>query len=278
MEALLKVANCTGDRPASLRMVLDKIMVHIRGLEALGVTSEQYGSLLIPVIMTKLPSETRLRIARETGREAWRIGPLLDIIKTEVEAREASEGATMNINRPTGPLPRNSNLPTASSLVASNYKPRCVYCEDEHYSASCTKITAASDRRGILLKTGRCFNCLKTRHKSKDCDSTRTCRYCHQRHHQSICDHLPVSPDLEKARKVTTNTTTKASNGKKVVLLQTAQAVAIGDSAQIPIRILLDSGSQLSYITNTLRQRLKLKSTRREKLSLNTFGNSSFNA
>ena len=29
MEALLKVANCTGDRPASLRMVFDKIMVHI---------------------------------------------------------------------------------------------------------------------------------------------------------------------------------------------------------------------------------------------------------
>ena len=28
MEALLKVANCTGDRPASL-MVFDKIMVHI---------------------------------------------------------------------------------------------------------------------------------------------------------------------------------------------------------------------------------------------------------
>ena len=44
-------------------MVFDKIMIHIRGLEALGVTSEQYGSLLIPVIMTKFPSEIRLRIA-----------------------------------------------------------------------------------------------------------------------------------------------------------------------------------------------------------------------
>ena len=99
MEALLKVANCTADQPASLRMVFDKIMVHTRGLEALGVTSEQYGSLLIPVIMTKLPSETRLRIARETGREAWRIGPLLNIIKIEVEAWEVSEGAIMNVNR-----------------------------------------------------------------------------------------------------------------------------------------------------------------------------------
>ena len=150
-----------------------------------------------------------------------------------MEAQEASEGATMNVNRPTEPFPRNLNLPTAHSLVASNYKPWCVYCEDEHYSVSCTKITAASDRRGILLKTRCSFNCLKTRHKSKDSDSTRTCRHCHQCHHQSICDHLPVSPDLEKARNVTTNTTTKVNNDNKVVLLQTVQAVAIEHSVQI---------------------------------------------
>ena len=86
MEGLLKVANCTGHRPASLCGVFDKIMVHVRGLEALGITSEQYGSLLIPVIMTKFPSDIHLRIARETGRDAWKIGPLLDIIKIEVEA------------------------------------------------------------------------------------------------------------------------------------------------------------------------------------------------
>lgn len=220
MEGLLKVANCTGERRSSLRVVFDRVMVHIRGLEALGVTSEQYGSLLIPVIMTKFPSDIHVRIARETGREAWRIEPLLDIIKTEVETREVSEGATMSANKPTGSLPRNPVLPTASSLVASNYKPRCVYCDDEHYSASCPKVTTVSDRKGILLRTGHCFNCLRTRHKSKDCDSTKTCRNCHQRHHQSICDRLPPSQEVEKMRNGTT--TTKASNGKKVVLLQTA--------------------------------------------------------
>ena len=39
MEELLRVPGCTGDRPASLRSVLDKIMVHVRGLESLGITS-----------------------------------------------------------------------------------------------------------------------------------------------------------------------------------------------------------------------------------------------
>ena len=93
------------------------------------------------------------------------------MIKKEVEAREASEGAVVSTNRPNGPVPRNPLIPSASSLVtnSSNCKPECVYCDDGHYSASCTKVTSVTDRKGILLKTGRCFNCLKTRHKSRDC-------------------------------------------------------------------------------------------------------------
>ena len=96
MEGLLKIPNCGGDRSASLRAVFDNIMVHVHGLEALGVGSEQYGSLLIPVIMTKFPADIHLQIAKETGREAWRIDELLQIVKQEVEAIEASEGAVVN--------------------------------------------------------------------------------------------------------------------------------------------------------------------------------------
>ena len=55
MDELLKVPACTSDHPASLRSVYNKINVHIRGLSTLGIESEQYGSLLIPVVMTKLP-------------------------------------------------------------------------------------------------------------------------------------------------------------------------------------------------------------------------------
>ena len=53
MEELL----CVVDKPSQLRFLYDKISVNIRGLEALGVQSEQYGSLLIPIIMAKLPDE-----------------------------------------------------------------------------------------------------------------------------------------------------------------------------------------------------------------------------
>ena len=45
--------------------------------------------------MSKLPNDIRLRIARETTSEVWKMDELLEVIKAEVEAREASEGTKL---------------------------------------------------------------------------------------------------------------------------------------------------------------------------------------
>jgi len=213
-------------------------MVHIRGLEALEVPSEQYGSLLIPLIMAKFPSDIRLRITRGTGKGAWKIGPLLDILKEAVEAQEASEGSTIGTIKPAASPTRHPSNHTASSLVASDYKVHCVYCNGEHFSASCTAVVIAANWKEILLKSGRCFNCLKTRHKLKDCDSSKNSRYCHKRHHQSICEH-PTSPHKTAVQPASLTTQQSTDNNsdpsgttssalskpaprKRLVLLQTA--------------------------------------------------------
>ena len=69
MDELLKIPNCTTDKPQMLRSVYDQINVHIRGLAALSVNPEQYGSLLIPMITSKLPGDVQLRIVREMEGE-----------------------------------------------------------------------------------------------------------------------------------------------------------------------------------------------------------------
>ena len=108
--------------------------------------------------MTKFPSDIHLRIARETGREAWRINDLLRIVKQEVEARKASEGAAVSPVRVPAQSGRSPPFnSTASSLVTSNRKLQCVNCSGKHFSASYSKIITVKDRRDILLKSGQCF-------------------------------------------------------------------------------------------------------------------------
>ena len=122
MDQLLKVSPCSNDRPASLRCVYDQICVHSRGLASLGITSDQYGSLLIPVIMSKLPPEIRLQIVRNSKASVWKIEELLHVIKIEVEAKEASEMTMTKTSesksaQPFGNSRFRNQPPTANSLV-----------------------------------------------------------------------------------------------------------------------------------------------------------------
>ena len=64
MDELLKIPSCVGGKTSQLRYVYDKFSIHAGGLESLGVTAGQYGSMLIPVVMSKLPTEIRVQIAR----------------------------------------------------------------------------------------------------------------------------------------------------------------------------------------------------------------------
>ena len=77
MDELLKIPGCTSDKASQLRFVYDKISVN---MESLGVSSSQYGSLLIPVIMSKLPQEVRIQVARNTAQEVWQMSDILNVI------------------------------------------------------------------------------------------------------------------------------------------------------------------------------------------------------
>lgn len=57
MEELLKIPVSLGDKASQLWFVYDKISINVRGLASLGVNSTQFGNLLIPVVMYKLPQE-----------------------------------------------------------------------------------------------------------------------------------------------------------------------------------------------------------------------------
>ena len=85
----------------------------------------------------------------------------------------------------------------------------------------------------------------------------------------------------EEDKNTITNVTTNDDEGfvvhascdKNGILLQTARASILpaDDSAQVQSRILFDSGSQKSYISDKVRHTLKLKAIRVEKVVIKTF-------
>ena len=240
-----------------------------------------------------------MQIARNTNQDVWEISDLLAVIQREVEAREISENVKVNSEqRKEQPAKPQRNLPTAATLVArdssvsSNGVPQCVYCSARHFFASCDRVTDVINRREILKRDRRCFLCLRKGHRNTQCP-------CHGNHHQSVCERrhidpraVPFQPQANHAKLAqetnrssensnptsVSHTTTASSKGQSKVLLQTVATLAHADhqSDPVPVRILLDSGSQRSYCTNTLKEKLGLVPTKTETLSLNTFGDERF--
>ena len=90
MDNLIKLENVSGSRASikELRNVYDKIESHLRSLLTLGVNSEHYGPMLIPILVNKLPCEIRLEISRKLGKDYWKIAEFIDVLKIEITACE----------------------------------------------------------------------------------------------------------------------------------------------------------------------------------------------
>ena len=83
-----------------LRLLYDRVEAHVRALQVLGINSESYGKLLIPLLMEKVPPNMRLRISRTVDQPEWDLDVLLDAFDHEIEARERCEPIGTN---PTDP-------------------------------------------------------------------------------------------------------------------------------------------------------------------------------
>ena len=300
-EAVTSAHNLKG-----LRHLHDTVESHIRSLKTLGVTSDSYGSLLSPVLLKKLPQDLRLIISRKIVGREMKLDELLELVEEELVARERT------MVNPMPAPPRGSTPHTAATLMSGtpSSNPTCSFCRQPHASVSCSKIPNITDRKQALLRAGRCFMCLRRGHRGRECRSGIRCRNCNGRHHVSICEgtrggqpsgqnnaapsnNTPMTNSsstglnpgalpfttVPTTSSITAPTTSTASilctGAQQAVLLQTARTAAHNPhkpQCKMEVRILLDRGSQRSYISQQVQEKLSLLPVGEQKLSIATFG------
>ena len=286
MEQLLNVESITSPHDVKgLRQLYDVIESNVRSLKSLGVKADSYGSLLSSVLMNKLPAELRLIVSRKFGdSDSWQFDELLKLIEEEVQVRERSSARTSQSER------RHKELPTAATLLTDTQSPQCCFCQQNHPSQNCQAVTGIDSRREVLRKTGRCYICLRKGHVSRTCRSRIKCLTCHGRHHVAICS-VAARPKTEEPKASTESDHTSGLNVQapayqpktsnlwtytgKQVLLQTAQTTAFNPDCptmSARVRIVMDTGSQMSYVTDAVRQQLALTSAGERSISIMTFG------
>lgn len=68
--------------------VYDSTEAIIRSLKNLGIESVQYGSLLVPVMLSKPPNDSQLPISTKFDKNLWDFNAFLGAFRGELEARE----------------------------------------------------------------------------------------------------------------------------------------------------------------------------------------------
>ena len=279
MAALLRLQSHPNERVANLRYILDSIIIHFRGLESLGMPSERYGSLLLPIIMNRMPKEITCQVAKKITKEIWPIEEILDIIRSEVEAKEFSEKvvASKPTERPVSLRPRPKHVHgTTQSFVAKVEKgsPTCLFCKEQHLSIKCTKVTDVRERKALIQEAKVCF-CLKPGQQAKTCDINY--RKCGGHLHQTIC-FKKTSAEIKPNESSETSSLSASSKSMETVLVMTASAFVYGEDKgqKTKITILFDSGSQRSYVSEKLARQLTLDAKAKETVNLNTFGSTKY--
>uniref|UniRef100_A0A1X7SZU3 CCHC-type domain-containing protein n=1 Tax=Amphimedon queenslandica TaxID=400682 RepID=A0A1X7SZU3_AMPQE len=156
------------------------------------------------------------------------------------------------------------------------------------------KVPGMDERKRLIREQGRCFLCLRPGHISKHCRSSLKCTNCNGRHHASVCmrnskpkvgqkpptpsSSSPVQSELNPETLPFENSKTGATfytSAGESTLLQVARVFAFNPNEhgnRMSLFVLLDSGSQCSYVTNSVCKRLGLPSLGTKSVSIVTFG------
>ena len=299
MNALLEMPIPTNSSPA-LQLFYDSIESHARSLSSLGKSRETYGSLLVPIILNKLPADVKKNLARQHGSDQWTIDELQGALLNEIRILEMGSHHLLKGQSSSPQFTASFHTNSTRKSPSDPQTPKklaCVYCKGPHGSGTCEVIKDHQKRLEIIKREKLCFNCLG-RHIVPNCKSKYRCRKCGRKHHTSICSVSPTdgatppshpTQPPTSATQTTRNTDTTTSSATSLTalthppshnvlvkdnscLLKTAVATITSSHVETEANILFDEGSQRSFLTQELADSLSLKPHKKENISLAAFG------
>ncbi|XP_023937546.1 uncharacterized protein LOC112045551 [Bicyclus anynana] len=283
-------------RPEAL---IDKALEEIKQLPALGPTTSELNIFAVKVrnivstihnvegldgclqnrmltrgIVEKLPPDMRRSFAKYAS-ENRRPGEPHIVILSRYLNNEATIGLEFTYSKPAGPstsarkeltskfsstsgrATRNANVFTASE------RKHCLCCGEDHEPPQCNKIKEMTvNTRWEWAKSNKiCFKCLAKTHRREACKA-KSCGIegCIHSHHQLLHQRNPVNePSPSPARSEATVASTSMDTNSNVMLKVCPIIISNSDGMEIHTYALLDEGSTITLIEESLADQLNLE-------------------
>ncbi|UYV82962.1 hypothetical protein LAZ67_22001552 [Cordylochernes scorpioides] len=302
--------NVRAEGKMSVVKLYDRLETQLRALETLGVARDKFAAMLYPLVESALPEDT-LRVWERSqytvsGRGVQdKLTQLMTFLKTEVkgESRVNMAKAAFKIDNNQDAKDDRSNrkslskkntgskMPTATDLAnTTQMRNNCIFCGNCHPSQECYsgQRMHLPEKKDKAKGKNVCFWCLLPGHGFKKCRIKPRCPVCGEKHYPIMCPtleaqktshlqkaELKVSGESPATKQETANQFTSTTlNNATVggVYLQTLIVKISGPKGKHNVRVLLDCGSQRSYISKRMVDALGLKRVQQVTLTHNLFG------
>lgn len=264
---ILKTPNMKSS--TSLRAFVDSIHRHMRGLEALNVTSDHYEIFLCEILLSVVPNEIKHEWAK-LADESMDLKGLLQIIENEAKHQEILGSTKTNESNFT--KPNHSSSPIKGKFLNRSLvtiQTKCSLCNSQnHQNFNCPEFLRKEPKdRLVMIKQHKlCVNCLKG-HNVSTCLSASRCKLCNRSHNTLL--HIPQQQSTHN-KETSINNHLSHTLGQKTVL-PTLEAAVEGINGIVNVGILLDSGSDRSYISANIIDKIKHENLKSERLNINSF-------
>ncbi|XP_018397196.1 PREDICTED: uncharacterized protein LOC108775361 [Cyphomyrmex costatus] len=276
VRAMFEITPIHKENYTALRNLLDNVLKHFRALKALQRPVESWDDMMVHLVVAKLDSSTvkewqtsRVDNAIPTFKE------LTDFLAQRCEALEATFNKSLTL-RSNCESPNSSRKAKNPSSHVSTSNQVCVHCKNNHFIFQCEAFRKlpVEKRFEVVKNSHLCINCLKAKgHQAKDCMSS-SCRKCGKSHNTLL--HFESKANTTNIENQSSNDSPKTANvslseSTSPVVTQCTQInaskifistaiVTVYDNQGQPhgCRALLDSGSQLNFITQNLASKLGL--------------------
>ncbi|XP_025267450.1 uncharacterized protein LOC112638978 [Camponotus floridanus] len=275
VQAIFDAPILIKENHSRLRELLDAILKHLRALKALKRPTESWDDLIIHIVVSKLdPATSKAWETSLPDKDVPNLKSLIDFLSKRCQALETIFSKLSTNQSTNNSKSIKSKGPSVSNLATSNVS--CPQCKEGHYLYYCeTFLKLPIEKRiSVVRKAHLCINCLRTNsHLAKDCNSG-ACRKCSKKHNTLL--HLPnaVNDNKVSIDDVASNKSTSQSKASTQPIV--TQCVAAHHSLGIILstaivhvfdykndrhscRVLLDSGSQMNFITQEFADKLRIK-------------------
>lgn len=275
VKGLLTLSSATDGNAANYRKLVNQIRTNLNGIDSVESNIPIHELLITELVLNKIKYNHRLEFENKySDSQSTSLNDLIDFLESKSQTLELLASKNVNVDKPIANKTKAANSKAKSLHVTQNQEKHtaCIFCkQNQHRLTSCSEFKALEPHNRLkFVKTNKlCFKCL-LQHKVGSCQQNKyLC--CQNRHNVLLHVNRHNRPTLNGADNLSANVnthtalkTTTAIGGN--VLLATAIVNVKNKHGQlVKVRALVDSASQLSFVTKRLVNKLGL---RQNKLNL----------